>query len=71
MERGDGSFTNPLWESFRDRQTGLAGSLAFTDQAFNLARGGVIRRETGALVSGGYFRVLGVSPRGGPPHRAR
>jgi predicted permease len=55
-------FTNPLWEAIRDRQDVLAGSFAFSDGSFNLTSGGVVRRASGAWVSGDYFRVLGVTP---------
>jgi predicted permease len=59
-DNGD-SFTNPQWERIRDDDV-LAGSLAFSDQSFNLTSGGVVRRAGGALVSGEYFQVLGVQP---------
>jgi len=58
-DQGD-SFTNPLWESIRDRDEGLAGTLAFSGHEFDLSQGGVHRTAAGALVSGGYFDVLGV-----------
>ena len=57
-----GTFTVPLWDAVREQQEALDGVLAHGDQTFNLADGGVVRRETGAWVSGGYFNVLGVPP---------
>ncbi len=59
---GEGpTFTNPLWEAIRHRQGDvLAGAFASCDQRFNLATEGPVARAGGALVSGDYFRVLGV-----------
>ena len=63
VDMGDGGsfFTNPLWEEIRDRQEALTGVLAFNDAQFNLTGGGVVRRASGAWVSGGYFELLGVA----------
>jgi predicted permease len=60
MSEGGGTFTNPQWEQFRDRQEVLAGAFAFFDAEFNLTTGGPVRRAAGAWVSGDYFNVLGV-----------
>ncbi len=66
MSDGNSIFTNPLWEQIRDRQGALEGTFAFADQeAFDLSRGGVVRHAPGALVSGDYFRVLGVQAAAG------
>jgi predicted permease len=61
---GDGrtSFTNPLWEELRDRQDVLSGVFAFSTSNFNLANGGEERNVQGYLVSGDFFRTLGVVP---------
>ncbi len=55
------SYTNPLWEQIRDRQTGFSGMLAYSGTRFDLSSGGVSEPVEGIWVSGGYFRVLGVS----------
>jgi len=60
MGSGEEDFTNPLWESIRDRQKALEGTLAFAERDFNLSSGGLVRRAPGAWVSGAYFGVLGV-----------
>lgn len=62
---GNDSFTNPLWEQIRDRNPGLDGTLAVSSQMFTLSDGGVVRRAAGAMVSGGYFNVLGVTAASG------
>jgi predicted permease len=54
------SFTNPLWEQIRDRQTGFSGMLAYSGDRFDLSSGGVSQFTEGLWVSGDYFRVLGV-----------
>jgi predicted permease len=60
-----GYFTNPLWEAIRDRQKVFSGAFAFAGQRFTLTRGGPARRAPGALVSGGFFPTLGVTPAAG------
>ncbi|MBI4893791.1 MAG: ABC transporter permease [Acidobacteria bacterium] len=60
-----GSFTNPLWEEIRDRQSGFDGALAYSAEDFDLASGGEVRYVNGMFVSGGYFQVLGVGPYAG------
>jgi putative ABC transport system permease protein len=56
-----GSWTNPIWEQIRDRQTRLfAGAIAWGDEQFDLAAGGPSQRINGLWVSGGFFDVLGV-----------
>jgi putative ABC transport system permease protein len=63
MAKDGGTFTNPIWEQLRDRQTVLAGALAYSSfTRFNLAAGGEVQMATGNLVSGDYFHVLGVRP---------
>lgn len=53
-------FTNPIWETLRDRQDVFSGMFAFVDRRFDLATGGVTRPAEGTFVSGGFFDVLGV-----------
>jgi predicted permease len=56
-----GSWTNPIWEQFRDRQTTLFdGALAWGEEQFDLAAGGPSQPVDGLWVSGGFFDVLGV-----------
>ncbi len=54
--------TNPLWEQLRDHQQAFSGIAAWSDMAFNLARGGEARFANGLWVSGDFFQVLGVTP---------
>jgi putative ABC transport system permease protein len=56
------SFTNPLWEEFRDHQDTFAGAFAWGSPRFNLADGGEARFVNGLWVSGEYFSTLGVQP---------
>jgi predicted permease len=55
-------FTNPLWEQLRQRQEAFAGLLAWGDDNFNLNSRGEARWAHGLMVSGDFFRVLGVQP---------
>lgn len=55
-------FSNPLWESFRQRQTALANVAAFSPVSFTLNDGGEVRRIVGNWVSGDFFTTLGVRP---------
>ena len=54
------SYTNPIWEQFRDHQQAMAGVLAYSADRFDLAGGGESRFAQGLWVSGGFFHVLGV-----------
>jgi putative ABC transport system permease protein len=55
------SWTNPLWEEVRGRDRQLFdGAFAYSNQRFNLARGGEAQLIWGAMASGDYFQVLGV-----------
>ena len=55
------SFSNPLWEQLRDRETQLfSGAFAYTAQRYNLARGGEAQLVNGIMASGRFFDVLGV-----------
>ena len=56
-----GSWTNPIWEQVRARQTTLFdGALAWGDDTFDLAAGGLSQPVPGMWVSGRFFDVLGV-----------
>jgi putative ABC transport system permease protein len=55
------SWSNPLWEQLRERDTQLfTGAFAYTQQRYNLARGGEARIANGIMASGRFFDVLGV-----------
>ena len=59
-------WTNPIWEQIRERQHDLfesAGAWAATQ--FNLAESGRVDPVSGAFVSGGLFRTLGVDASAG------
>ncbi|MGH7532910.1 MAG: ABC transporter permease, partial [Gemmatimonadales bacterium] len=59
-ERGNSTFTNPIWEQVRDGTIPLAGTAAYSAREFNLARGGVARKVGGSWVSGSYFPMMGI-----------
>ncbi|HXD23174.1 MAG TPA: ABC transporter permease [Gemmatimonadaceae bacterium] len=65
MEKGDNTFTNPLWEQIRDRQDMFDGIFATSDTRFDLSTGGEVRQAHGEYVSGDYFTALGVKPAAG------
>ena len=54
--------TFAMWEQIRKRQEGFAEIAAWSDQRFNLATGGEVRKAKGIRVSSDFFRVLGVEP---------
>ena len=56
------SWTNPIWEQFRDRPDLFAGSFAWSSTRFNLSQSGQTEMVDGVWASGGYFDVLGVKP---------
>lgn len=58
-------WSNPIWESFRDRQRVLSGAAAFSRTSFDLSDGGEVRRVSGSWVSGSYFSTLGVNAAAG------
>jgi putative ABC transport system permease protein len=56
-----GSWTNPVWEQIRDRQTDFsAGAFAWLDDRIDLSQGGATEFAEGIWASGGFFDVLGV-----------
>jgi predicted permease len=55
------SWTNPIWEQIRERQTELVESAtAYSGQRFDLSSGGEAQFVEGLWVSGSFFSVLGV-----------
>src|SRR5579863_393742 len=56
------ALTNPQWEQIRDRQQVFSGTFAWAYDYFNLGPAGRRRAVPGMLVSGDFFRVLGVQP---------
>jgi putative ABC transport system permease protein len=57
----DGSWSYPVWEQIKARETGLfGGALTWSDQTFNVSQRGQIASVDGAYVSGRFFDVLGV-----------
>jgi putative ABC transport system permease protein len=54
--------TFAMWEQIRKRQEGFAQIAVWSDQRFNLATGGEVRKAKGIRVSGDFFHVLGVEP---------
>ena len=58
----DGSWSYPVWAEIKARQDDLFdGALAWANESFDLSRGGQRQFVDGALVSGRFFEVLGVS----------
>jgi predicted permease len=58
----NGSYSYPLWQEIRARETALFdGAFAWSGQRFDLSSGGQTDPVDGAYVSGRLFGVLGVS----------
>lgn len=55
-------YTNPLWEAIRDEQEVFRAVTAFGRMEVNTSTTGEARRVHAHLVSGDYFRTLGVLP---------
>ena len=55
-----GSWTNPIWEQVRDRQSLFDGAPAFSSDEFDLASGGPADRVEALWTSGNFFDVMGV-----------
>jgi predicted permease len=55
-----GSWTNPIWEQVRARQSLFDGAAAFSPDDFDLAAGGPADRVDGLWTSGNFFDVMGV-----------
>ena len=56
----DNSFTNPIWEQLRDHQDVFSGVFAWATHRFNLASGGEVSGADGIMISGDFFRTLGI-----------
>ena len=57
----DGSWSYPVWEQIKARETALfGGALTWSDQTFNVSQRGRTASVDGAYVSGRFFDVLGV-----------
>jgi putative ABC transport system permease protein len=56
----NGYFSNPQWESLRDRQDVFSSVFAWDPSRFNLSAGGESRYAIANLGSGDYFSTLGV-----------
>ncbi|HKM89212.1 MAG TPA: ABC transporter permease [Candidatus Acidoferrales bacterium] len=61
-DRVSSSFSYPMYQDLRDRNTVFAGVIARGGANFNLSYRGVNERVRGELVSGNYYDVLGVRP---------
>jgi predicted permease len=57
-----GSWTYPIWEQIRERQSLFDGAFAWANRRFDLAEGGESQFVDGAYVSGRALDVLGVAP---------
>ena len=58
----DGSWSYPIWDEIRSRETELfEGAFAWSAQRFDLSVGGPTNPVDGAYVSGRFFDVLGVA----------
>jgi putative ABC transport system permease protein len=54
------AWTYAIWDELRQRQQLFDGAIAWVPIRFNLAQSGEVHLVEGSLVSGDYFRVLGV-----------
>jgi len=59
------SFSNPLWEQVRDQQNVFSGIFTWSNNRFDLARGGTVQPAEGSFVSGDFFTTLGLRPAAG------
>jgi predicted permease len=62
QSRGNQSWTNPIWEEVRARETIFDGVMAWWNTRFNLSAGGETDMVDGIWASGRFFDVLGVRP---------
>ena len=58
---GNTHLTVPLWEAIRDHQNSFENAFAYSPQGFDLAQEGEKRIVHGMMVSGDFFKALGVS----------
>ena len=54
--------TYPLWEQIRDHQQAFSGIFAWYEQPIHVRIGAEIQHVNGLVVSGDFFKVLGVAP---------
>ena len=57
-----GELTRPLWELIHDKQQAFSGTFAWSANQRYIGRGSEMRHFNQLLVSGDFFRVLGVQP---------
>lgn len=60
--RSESIFSYPLFRDLEEKQDGIATIAAHREIAVNLSYRGKTSNSTGAVVSGGYFPVLGIAP---------
>lgn len=60
LGQGEDELSTPIWEQIRDRQQSFSGTLAYSEDRFDLAQGGESHFAEGMWVSGDFFRTLGV-----------
>ncbi|HEY4100379.1 MAG TPA: ABC transporter permease [Gemmatimonadales bacterium] len=58
----DYTFTNPLWEQIRARDSLFGAVFAYSSASFNLSTQGIEQPTAASTVSGDFFRGLGVQP---------
>jgi predicted permease len=58
----DSSFSYPMYQDFRDRNSVFSGVIARGGAQMNVSYGDQTERVRGELVSGNFFEVLGVQP---------
>ena len=58
----DDTFTNPLWEQIRSRQSVFTDIFAWADEPFNISPNGQQHQIAGLWVSGDFFHALDVEP---------
>src|ERR1044072_8486683 len=59
----DSSFSYPMYQDLRDRNSVFSGVIARGGTQMNVSYGDQTERVSGELVSGNFFEVLGVRPR--------
>jgi predicted permease len=64
-EEAEPIFTNPLWETLRDRQDFYSGIFAWSWAQFDLSQGGTVHEAKGMFASSDYFSTLGIRPAAG------
>ncbi|HEX5603059.1 MAG TPA: ABC transporter permease, partial [Pyrinomonadaceae bacterium] len=58
----DSSFSYPMYQDLRDRNSAFAGVIARGGTQMNVSYGDQTERVSGELVSGNFYEVLGVRP---------